>query len=749
MWSANDIAVIGDTQDTFNVALSGEYFVDEDKTLSFSTISSNLYAQKFRPISGDYLQFGLIKGNIWVRTDVTILNKHNMPILLEISSPRLQYLDIYLPSLYGNQVQAELGNARPYSNREIHSPNYLYSIPQGTPPVFTLYIKLSSHLPINAQIELKTLSAVNLGIQQSFTLTGLFLGLLLSLLIGNLFFFLKSYRPMYLTYSFFIFGIVILHLTLHDQVSQFFPNTVGIQERLYNLASLTCVCAMVFFSRAYLDTKRYLPRIDKLLVMAGTFNAFLAIVFAAFPDSINIALLSMTVIATLLLLMVHAVIAFAQRIPFSGYYLVARLVLFTGYFTWILSVYSIIPSASLLEWGLTATIILEALIHFIGMMMQASKFLQNRVYKADHLQAEIFDLLSDLSSRLRRQVNVIDGGFTHLEETIFSKSAKEVIENGRVANNNLQNLIERIDYMNGIESKIAQEQMTPVSLNQLVDNVYNNFQRLDQDSSLIEMNTHQTDQVEILHNAQAIQQLIEMLIQEFRHFTGQTLTLDIRFKSNNREGSTSLEISSFPVPSRVNINTDTFDFGMSYITLLVQQLNGKIQLSEPNTVRTVNISFPVHTHVRQISKDREREANFDIAVFGQTDDDLQKTLQLLQNHPNKIEHFSTLESLLDRLEGPEKRTNGTIILVLENGGHIPHITQQKIQPLMRLEDQCLLISNNVKMTLDYAKKLGFDEILSCTELDSKLTPLLSRLIRKGNRLRNTPLSRIKPLPKNP
>ena len=136
-------------------------------------------------------------------------------------------------------------------------------------------------------------------------------------------------------------------------------------------------------------------------------------------------------------------------------------------------------------------------------------------------------------------------------------------------------------------------------------------------------------------------------------------------------------------------------------------------------------------------------------MFGQTDNDLQKALTLLQSHINRIEHFSTLENLLDYLEQPAKRESGSIILVFDNGGHIPHITQQRLLPLMRREDQCLLISNNAKMSLDYAKKLGFDDLLACSELDRQLEQRLTRLIQKGDRLRNTSLSRIKPLRKTP
>jgi hypothetical protein len=166
-------------------------------------------------------------------------------------------------------------------------------------------------------------------------------------------------------------------------------------------------------------------------------------------------------------------------------------------------------------------------------------------------------------------------------------------------------------------------------------------------------------------------------------------------------------------------------------------------------VRSIKIQIPIQSHIRNLLYTVEQESHFDIVLFGQEDDNLQKTLTLLQHHHNKIEHLSTLEKLLDHLSHPEQRSSGTIILIFDNGGHIPHVTQQRLLPLMRNEDQCLLISNNVKMSLDYAKKLGFDELLACSELDSQLEHMMSRLIQKGDRLKNASLSRINPLRKTP
>ncbi len=747
VWGVNTIAIIDESHDVANISQTGSYFIDKNKVLSLDDISSDAYAKQFRPIHSDYFQLGMVEGNVWIRTEVAIRTTDNTPVLLEVNSPRLQYLDIYLPTLPKGQVQVELGGARPYNNRQVKAPHYIFSIPANPPPVFTLYLKLSSHLPINADIELKTLSRISQDSQQEQMITGVLIGILFTLFVCNIFFYVKTSHPMYLIYSFLLVGIVVLHLSIHDQVAQFFPDQSNIQERMYNLSSLACLCAIVFFSRLYLNTKAHLPSIDKILITVGTINGIFAIIFSVTPNVINIKVLSLIVVGTLLLLTVHAIIAFLKNIPFSGYYLAARLTLLTGHFIWILSVYGIIPSVVLFEWGMTITIILEAMIHFSGMIVQATPLIQKNTLKGQYNQTEVMDFLADISNRLRRHINILGGGLSHLEKVTTSKDVKPFIASSQTANNNLKNIIERIDLLSDIKDNTPPAQPYPQPLNQLIDRAYNNIQRLDQDGTFIELNTHNTDHVEVLQNATILQQLIESLVQEFKHFTDQTLTLDITRHESNRDGITELEINCCPIPTRIQ-EPSSFDLGLHYILLLIRYLDGSMKTIDNE--RCISIKLPISIHIRPTTSDHlSQQQHFNIILFGQLDDDLQKALSILQSHSNRIEHVTTLENLLEHLEQPEKRKSGSIILVFDNGGHIPHITQQRLMPLMRVEDQCLLISNNVKMSLDYARKLGFDGLLACAELDNQLEQQLSKLIQKGDRLRNTSLSRVNPLRKTP
>ncbi|MCV2403310.1 hypothetical protein OFY17_10500 [Marinomonas sp. C2222] len=745
-WSATEIAILDDENNRVNLAEKSSYIIDTSAQLSISSIASDNHLKHFKPIQREFVHFSDINGNVWLRSDIAIRTATSSPVILEVVSPRLQILDIYLPSINSTQPIIELGGKRPYSNRQIKTFNYVFSLPANSPPVFTLYLKLASNGPINAQVQLKTLSELSESANKELLFNGLLTGVLCLLLLMNVAFFFKSLQPMHLAYAGFLLTIAIVHLAINDQLSQFFPNTLGAQDHLYYSALLLSFSFTTLFSRLYTDSKKLTKKTDTLLILLSLLSALLAISFSLLPEQLQV--ISILIMPTLLmvLLLFYAIYAFIKSLPFSGFHLVARLVLFTGYAVWSLSMYGIIPSMAALKWGLITTVIFEALIYLISMITQNSPLQNNRDYEPNRTQTEVLDLLSDLSSRLRRQINIIGGGLAHLEQATQSSSARQLLSSSKTANSNIQGLIERIDYLNDLKDNQYTEQIDPIPLNQLIDNAYSNFQRLDQDNSLLDIPTEDTDHVEILRNGKLIQHLIEVLALEFKHFTDQTLTLTVRHLVINREGVTVLEINCYPLPNRIQ-DASSFDLGISYINYLVQHLKGDVKISDKTSQKRINIRIPVVSHLRQLNHQMEIQNTFDVILFGQEDDDLQKTLSLLQEHPSRIEHFDTLEALLDNLSSPEKREAGSIILVFDNGGHIPHITQQRILPLMRPEDQCLLISDNVKMSLDYAKRLGFDDILLCSELDSQFMRKFAHLTQKGSRLKGNFMSRINTLRK--
>ncbi len=743
-WGTNDLAIIDDTNKAFNLGLSGEYFIDETANLTIKEVSNERYDNRFRPLNKEFLQFGQVKGNIWIRSDIAIRATTRTPILLEVKSHRLQYLDAYFPQINNLARLARLGEETAQNQRLIQRPHYLYAVPPNPPAVFTVYLKLASQLPINAEISVRTMTSIDSEEHSNFLISGFLIGILTLLLVNNVLFYAKSRHPMYLYYGLLLISVAFFHLSLHGLLADL-SNEPGFQERIYNLASFVGTSAIVFFSRLYLNTKTHFPNLDKILKVWGAIVLVLAGIFTLQPSFFDIKVLSVVGFTTLISLSIHAIVAVVKGIPFAGFYLFARLILLIGHFSWLTTVYGILDNPTILYWGLTLACIGEALVHYLGMLIQKDPLRRSDSRDSDSSRSHTFELLVDLSSRLRRQTNIIDGSLSWGAQTYQSSEAKQILAAGTVANNHIKGLIERIDLVNSISEQEVEKNTPSILLKTLINNAYNQFQEMDQDNASIELNLKKLEQVEILRQGPLVQHLVEVALMELKHFTDQVLTVDVSLQFLERKGLTHLEMSFFPLPTRIQNKTRGSDLGIKYIELITSHLQGGIEIIPRGQHQELKVSFPIQSHKRQIAAKSAPITSFNILVFGQDDRELQRALAVLQYQQNVIEQLTTLDDLLNYLATPKMRTRGTVIIVFDNGGHIPHISQQKVRPLMRLEDQSILITDNAKISRDYAKKLGYDDLLLFSEIEDQLEPRLNALISKGDKLKRANLSRINSL----
>ncbi|ADZ92315.1 Diverse 7TM receptor extracellular region 2 [Marinomonas mediterranea MMB-1] len=729
-WASNDIALINSKDTSINIGEVGSYYIDESKQLGIKDLENDHIDRRFLPLDKEFLQFGLVDGNIWIKLKVAIQTSISTPVVLSVHAPRLQYLDVYMPSIFDAQAQAETGELRPFENRPVNHANYIFPLPANTPPVFTLYVKASSRLPINVSANIETLSSFSKRSQLDFTVTGVMMGILAILFLSNLIFYITSRHSMYMVYGCMLISIAVLHLALHGQVYQFFPQYTGLQERLYNLAALTCIAAISLFSRLYLDTKNVFPKLDKVIYGVGLLNAFLAAIYAITPQTLNILYLSSIAFLTLYFLFCIAVYAQIKKVPYSGYYVLARTVLSVGHTTWLLAAYGIIPSEFWFEWGLTSSIIAEALIHYSAMIMRLNPFIGRASHAVKETSVHNPALYADLSSRLRRQIKVYDGFISNLDKMPNVNEA--LLETGKAATNNLKHIVDRIDFYHALKDKPQRPPPQSESIISVIERAYFRFHELDQDQSVIELSTKSIENIEVLENIELLCHLIEILMMEFKHFTDQTLDMNFSVTADKREGIQTLKIECNPVPVRIFEDPNKVDISLSYIKAVVKQLSGKLWFTGESKERTVVVEFPIvaHEQKEQTSFDLLSGNDFEVVVYGESSPLMSKTLILLQNWSSSIIQVQEQSELAHLFEESQGLNIGHVLIMFEDQKNLPIPDLKRVKPLLKNTDRCVLITNNIKMSTAFSQIIGFDSMISESEIEVKLVPYLTGVTRR-------------------
>ncbi|WP_158541208.1 7TMR-DISM family protein [Marinomonas piezotolerans] len=713
------MAILDDQNQEINIGYIGSYYIDESGRLSLADIDSEQLLKRFIPLNEPFLQFGIVKGSVWLRIDIAQKITHLHPIALHVKAPRVQSLEVYAPGLISQKIYTEMGEAHPFSNRLVSYPDYIIPLPANAPPVYTLYLKINSRSPINLIGEVKSLSKLTLDIQTDTMLTGFLLGILLLLFGSNVFFYIKTRHPMYFVYGSLLIGIAFLHLALHGYIFQLLPNFVGLQERVYNLSALGCAAAITYFSRLYLETPIYLPKIDRYLLGLGFMNIALALMFVASPSQLPIALLSLSAFATLSILFVISIYAVIKKVPYAPYYLVARMTLTIGHTGWLLSNYGIVPNILWFEWGLTTSIILEALVHFVGILTRLKPLIGSTV-KTESTVQHNSDVFEDIAARMKRQVATLK----EYQGQIDAKSQEHVNK----AQKNLEHISERIHLLHKIHTGSVLSPPTPaMNLLLLIDRADSEFRAMDLDDSVIELNSHSTASWEIYKDTALISHLYLTIMNELKHYTDQTLLIESDIISNEREGQRWLQITASPIPGSAILNSQK-GLGLRYLEEVFEYLGGQITTTGDGRDRSMDFHIPVSARYLEPSalakKTHTEEVN--LVLIGQYSELLAYTQDYLTSKLFAVSHIDQVEDIHRLFQHRAKQTRFAVLL-FDDHINFGASDLSNFKRELGIKDRCLLISNNVKMSVKHAQALGFDNCIASTHIESKLIVELERL----------------------
>jgi signal transduction histidine kinase len=252
---------------------------------------SDLWApnQLFRTNKSDAVNFGVNNYNNWIR--FVLKNDTQLEdFLLDLSYPEIDSVQLYIKqsnlidssSLYDNQA---------IDQRKYHHANFIFDIhiPIGT----TAYclIKINSIKQIIAPIQLETEAHVITSTSSADALSGLYLGIMLAMILYNLFVYFSVRDKHYLHYCHYIFWVAITQATLMG-----FAHMLGLLEKTWLFSRLLMFVApmsgiaTIVFVQSFLQIKQNLPKANKFLnlIIFGDTLAIALLFFAQETLAYNI-----------------------------------------------------------------------------------------------------------------------------------------------------------------------------------------------------------------------------------------------------------------------------------------------------------------------------------------------------------------------------------------------------------------------------------------------------------------------------
>lgn len=286
-----------------NLGPGVSWYEDSEGDLTFEQVKS-LPKSAFKPSDIYTFNQGYTSSSYWLKLNLEfapdLINSH---WLMEIPFPLLDYVALYLPDDEGGFSVIHTGDRSPFAQRDIDTTDFVFGItPNQRLNTYYLHIKTQDSLQVPLYLWSERAFPKHNSLMTG--LQGIYFGIMVVMVLYNLFIFLSVRERSYLYYISYISAFTLFQASMQGYSFEYFwPNNTWWANINIPFFGVLALFFASLFARDILHTKLELPKFDKaLLVIAGALFFTLPIVlFGSYFAGIYAAIFSTFIFFNLVL----------------------------------------------------------------------------------------------------------------------------------------------------------------------------------------------------------------------------------------------------------------------------------------------------------------------------------------------------------------------------------------------------------------------------------------------------------------
>ncbi len=242
-----------------------EILNDDAQLWSISDVSSSSFDGLFSPTESD--NFGHITATNWLRFTITNAGDYDLPFYLELSYPRIDSIELFIPNASGSYRTEQLEHLKDFSTRKVLHRYFTFSETIKRNGTVTYYMRLHSsgigsmNFPLTLYTESSFIEKVN----NETLLFGMFFGILILIMIYNVFLYFFFKRPNFLFFVLYVLCYILAQAYDSGYAFQYlWPQSVFMEESFIYVIMLSLFISLYSFTIKFLDTKKTLPIFHKI-----------------------------------------------------------------------------------------------------------------------------------------------------------------------------------------------------------------------------------------------------------------------------------------------------------------------------------------------------------------------------------------------------------------------------------------------------------------------------------------------------
>ncbi|MBF0474327.1 MAG: hypothetical protein HQK59_00630 [Deltaproteobacteria bacterium] len=455
--------MITDRENRYPLSRHLTYLEDKDNKWSIQDVISAPLAEAFRPAQEEIPNFGLTKSGFWIRISLIyspVYNRAEREWLLEIGYPLLHHVDLYQPNSSGRLEVRRAGAIFPFSHREVSHRNFIFRLKMAPGQPQTIYLHIRSESSVQIPLNLWSPVALAEEVATAQFGFGIYYGIMLVMLLYNLFLFLSIRDITYLYYILYIFGYGFFQFSLGGHgYAYIWPNSPWWAAHSIPFFIGVATFFGVQFTRLFLQTREHVPRLDRALNFIRVWAVLVVFLALVLDYAISIRFATLLAMFAAITIVITGIITYIRGVHAARYFLLAWFTFMCGMIAYALKTFAIIPANFITTYGIQIGSAMEVILLSLGLgdrinterkekfsaqqiALRTQERLVETLQEADKLKTEFLmnteKKVEERTQELQATLKEIETKNTVLQETF--KQLQEAKEATESANKRLQEL---------------------------------------------------------------------------------------------------------------------------------------------------------------------------------------------------------------------------------------------------------------------------------------------------------------------
>lgn len=526
---------LGDSVEKVEVESEMSIFVDESGDFSIEEVSGPIMNMQFMPNIAGTLNAGYTEDVYWIRFDVEDASTDKQ-WLLEIASSTLDRATLYTAGEDGIYTTVQSGSTVQAADRQYFHRNLVFPLNLEGNADGPFYLRAESDGPMQLPLTIWEEQAFEASTRTTTALIGLAAGILLMILSYH---FVQFLRVRQLSYLYFALLAVALIATISSlaglTVTFIWPDLIWWNERAILFFIGMSSIFLLLFTESFLDTRRHLPRIEKLFQLLIVLDlSFMAVLLASLQTVKY--LLPLLLLAATALVFCLSVICLKREIRYARYFTIGSFLLLFGVLLSYLSLNGFIPytdrshHGAYLAAALGIFLTAYALKDKAAAKKQEKRELERKAIERQRLAMESLkhanerkdEMLAITSHSLRTPLYGMIGIAESLQESVSGRNSQGVSQQlGTIVANGkkLAHMINDILDFSKLKQNTLDVHVEPVELRGLADSVLAVCKPLLKDKDVLLYSMIPDELPEAIADPDRVQQILFNLIDNSIKFT--------------------------------------------------------------------------------------------------------------------------------------------------------------------------------------------------------------------------------------